>query len=197
VATAVIRCPKCGYPCLLENEKNQQYCCESCKTTFRFVETTKKLKQETKTANCPECGNPIKANSAYTCSECGKTNLCNNCVDEKATKIICKDCLKKSESDCGICGKEAVHRCVVCGVRRCKKDYHNFNVEIKEYSRVLDMKTGRYYSLYCPSCKSEICEECYKKKEGFLKGGLSFYCKKCGSKLKLTAPHTNPLSPVT
>ncbi len=185
-----IRCPKCGSPCLLENEKNQQYHCNSCDAVFRLVETTKKKSlQETKPSSCPDCGNTVQASKIYVCSECGKKNLCNNCVDEETAKIICKECLKKSQRDCGICGKEYVYRCGVCGVRRCKKDYHNFNVEIMEYSRVLDMKTGKYYSLYCPKCQSEICEKCYNKREGFLKGGLSFYCKKCGSKLKLTAPH--------
>jgi hypothetical protein len=191
MATIEIHCPKCGSLCFLENEKNQQYSCNNCDTTFRFLETRKKkIDLGVKPQTCPECGNLVKAGTGYVCSECGKANLCSNCVNENAEKIVCKKCLTKNERACDVCGKEYAHRCGVCGIKRCKKDYHNFNIEIEEYSRVLDMKTGRYYSLYCPTCKSEICEKCYNKKEGFLKGGLSFYCKKCRSKLVLTPPHS-------
>jgi len=190
MATTQIRCPKCGFVCLLEDEKTQQYNCHSCNTVFRIVEKA----GNSEYLNCPECGILVKPGTGHICSECGEADLCNNCISENANKFVCKECLKKKGRACDLCGKEYAYRCGVCGIKRCAKDYYNFNIGIKEYSRVLDLKTERLYSLYCPSCKSPICDKCYEEKEGFLRGGLSFYCKKCGSKLKLLAPHSHKTS---
>ncbi len=190
--TMEIRCPKCRSPCLLEDGKNQQYKCRSCDTAFRFIETiTKKNKLDIIPHDCPECGKYVKPGTGFACSECGKANLCSTCIIEKGEEFICNECLTKNERKCDICGKVYVYRCGVCGIKRCSQDYHNFNIEIKEYSRVLNKMTKRHFSLYCPSCQSPICGKCYKKKERILMGGLSLYCKKCGSKLSLGAPHSS------
>jgi hypothetical protein len=195
LAIVEIHCPKCGSLCDLEDEKSQKYSCSSCEAIFLFLEPiSKKAEVDIESHNCPECGIWVKPDTEYTCSECEKTGLCCSCVSEKADKVTCKECLAKEERACDICGKEYLYRCAICGIKRCRKDYYSFNIEVREYSRVLDMKTGRYYSLYCPTCQGQVCDKCYKKKEGFLRGGLSCYCKKCGDKLKMMAPHSSKTS---
>lgn len=197
MATTQVCCPKCLSPCLLESEKDLQYACTSCDTVFRFVVKKGNIDPVViGSLDCLACGSPLKMGLGYTCDECGSKNLCGKCVVEAEGKVICRKCLTKAERSCDLCNRESAYTCGVCGIKRCAKDYNNFNVEIKEYSRVLDLKTGRFYSLYCPTCKSEICDKCFNKKEGFLRGGLSFYCKKCGSKLTLRPPLSYKKSPL-
>ena len=197
MATDEIHCPKCGSQCELENQEKQQYGCNNCETQFCFITTeTKSQHTSTNLLNCPECGNPLTPNEGYICTQCGTRNLCSNCVDANSEKTICKECLKQNQQDCIACGKQFIFKCGVCGVRTCEKHAYIFNVEIKEYSRALNMKTGKLYSLYCSTCESVICHKCFSKKEGII-SGLKFYCKRCGSKLQICPPHAATKKPQT
>jgi hypothetical protein len=191
MATVEIRCPKCRSLCSLEDKEIQQYECQRCDTAFSFLEPAKKNNITDALSNdCPDCKNYVKPGNGFVCSECGKTNFCSKCIIEKSEKLICKECLTKNERECDICGKDYVYRCAVCGIKRCIEDYSNFNIEIKDYSRALNKRIKNIYSIYCPSCQSQICDKCYKTKEGLFRGGVSLYCKKCGGKLALGVPHS-------
>jgi hypothetical protein len=188
LATAEIHCPKCGSDCSLENKKNQ-YACGACETVFKIIEGKREGSSNVQSNHCPICGTFVRAGNGETCSKCGKENLCNECLTEISGNLVCRSCSAVStDIGCNVCGKESMCRCSVCGIRRCKEHYFDFNTQIREYSRVLNMKTERLYSLYCPTCESTVCSKCFNRKEGMFRGGLKLYCKKCGSKLHFMPP---------
>jgi hypothetical protein len=115
---------------------------------------------------CSECKHILASNSIYACTECGKQNLCPDCVYEVDDRFLCKYCLKNNKLDCLGCGKPVVYTCAVCGERRCKQHGHIFKIEITEYSRVMDLKTGKFYTLYCPNAKLKFAKNATAKKRG-------------------------------
>jgi len=181
-----IRCPRCGSPSSLKDEKTLEYYCDHCGTTFRFVDTTKReLVRDIRRHNCPICGRPVQIDEGHVCKECGIEDLCENCVDEVGRKIICKECIKKEENDCVICGKFATCKCAVCGRRACYKHAVAFDLEGNYWS-----KSCNYFSLSCPTCDHDVCMYCCVEKSSFL-GGKAYYCKKCGTRLKGEPPKMN------
>lgn len=181
MAVVEIRCPRCGSPSSLKDEKTHEYYCDHCGTAFRFVDTTKReVIRDIRRHNCPTCGRPVKADEGYVCTECGKEDLCENCIDEVAHKIVCKECIKKEGSNCRICGNFAPYTCAVCGDKTCRECGHLFDI---------DGEFGGWgnFSLYCPTCRENVCCTCYVVKSGFFSGS-DYYCKKCGSRLKKQPP---------
>jgi len=189
MAVVEIRCPRCGSPSSLKDEKTHEYQCNHCGTIFRFLDTTKKeLIKDIRRHNCPRCGRPVKIGEGYVCKECGKEDLCQNCVEEVADEFICKECVEKKGWNCGICSNMATVTCEVCGKKRCSKHADDF--DFLPYDPV-SQKYDAYMSWYCPICRGSICEECKVEKRGFFGGKPQYYCKKCGNKLQIHPPKSN------
>lgn len=180
MAIVEVRCPRCGSPSSPRNRKKHEYQCDHCGATFIFVDTTKKeVVHDRRAHNCPICGRPVEAGEGYVCRECGKRDLCENCVEKVGKKFLCRECLEEKGWNCP-CGKRGVYECVVCGVRRCKRHAFDFDIEG-------EWEGFRFFSLWCPNCGGEVCSSCAVEKRSFW-GGKTYYCKKCGSKLERNPP---------
>lgn len=208
-----IRCPRCGSPSHLKDEKKHEYQCSHCEATFRFVDTTKKeVIYDTRAHNCPICGRSVKAGEGHICTECGKKFLCNRCIDEirdyetRLERIICKECLKGMGLMCGDlagCSNQYQTSCVVCRKQYCDEhaSYHiDFKIPTpkemrKDFKQTL--RTGysswRPFALYCSNCGGYLCRHCCTEKTSFFGGKRSFYCGKCGSKLTKMLPFDRKL----
>lgn len=91
-----VRCPRCGAPCRRKSSATDEFVCENCGSTFRFMDPTKRtVVRDTPTHNCPSCGAPVKSGEGFACTECGRDEICSKCVRELAGKYICKECIKK------------------------------------------------------------------------------------------------------
>lgn len=189
MAVVEIRCPRCGSPSNLKNQKTHEYYCDHCKATFVFMDTTKReIVRDTKRHNCPICGRPVGADEAYVCTECGKEDLCEKCVDEDCyDKMVCVECIKENEDDCMICGRYGLYSCAVCGHRTCAKDGEKFDVKGDWRSKPEHTWYYHYFSLRCPKCRRMVCRGCFAEKGGFL-SSKEYYCKKCGSRLERSIP---------
>lgn len=130
-----IRCPRCGSPCDKEGNESNVYICPHCKTTFHFVDTTKRVvTTEVRVRNCLFCGAPIEKGKGYKCTRCGKEYFCPSCVSEMEHKFVCLYCLKElseqrprpSEQPCQFCNSTSV-------------------------------------VYYCPTCCKYVCSDCAKR----------------------------------
>lgn len=191
MAIVEVSCPRCGSLCHTRGELKNEYHCDHCGATFRLIDTTKKeIIHDTRPHNCPICGRPVKAEEGYVCTECGKEFLCDNCVDEitdsetHLEKSVCKLCLKKKGLSCEWCSNPYAFRCTVCGKQYCE-EHADFDMHI----RVKKGKWGMHFSLWCDNCKGNVCRRCYVEKTSVF-GGKAYYCKKCGTKLKVDQPLT-------
>lgn len=177
-----IRCPNCSSNSCHKTGKTNEYECNHCGNTFRFLDTTKtEVVRYTRGHNCPICGRPTKIDEGYLCTECGNENLCENCVDAEGEKFLCKECIRNQGLDCQSCGKFADVFCV-CGKRKCSQHAYDFEI----YG---NYEGETHFSLSCESCQRIICADCFIEQISLFRG-KSYYCKKCGSKLKQMYPVT-------
>ncbi len=198
-----IRCPRCGSSSSLKDEKRHEYQCNHCKSTFVFVDTTKKeVIHDTRAHNCPNCGRPVKAGEGYICRDCEAEYLCENCIqvtkEQGFEKIICKKCVEEKGLSCsalsGSCKNINKLSCAVCGKQFCEEHYaveFNAIISTKEMKRRTreTIKKGYsqhpfVFSLYCKHCGGYICLRCYTTRTSFWGGKEVYYCKGCGNKLE-------------
>jgi hypothetical protein len=188
MAVVEIRCPRCGSVSHLKNEKTHEYSCDHCHATFLIVYTTKReVVRDIKRHNCPVCGRPVKMDESYVCIECGKEDLCKNCIKEVDEKNYCGDCIEKLGWACSSCSSPYTIECEVCGRKSCKTHSIMFDIMMEKYSKKSKRKRTFYQSLYCDKCKGWVCSECYEEKRSLL-GGRTYICKKCKNELKLRSP---------
>ena len=134
--------------------------------------------------HCPICRRPVKADEGFVCDECGTGYLCDSCVEEIGGRFLCKRCIKDKGWNCNYCDNKYEVWCQNCGTKCCKIHTDKFDFIPKS---AFDELNKLYHSLYCPTCKSYICNKCYVEIKRTLRGTAE-YCKKCGTKLLRKAP---------
>jgi hypothetical protein len=135
------------------------------------------------------CGRPIKIEESYICKNCGKKNICANCVEEiiseEGFKIwICHKCLRDMSKSCVLfgCNKIFSYECEVCKKHWCYK-------HAQEYINILPQKDSERekMSLYCKSCEGYVCNSCFTIKKQFLRE-KAYHCNGCSSILEKKHP---------
>lgn len=174
-----IRCPQCGSPCS-KSENLDEYVCSHCGSKFKLLNPSSiTITHDERTHNCPVCGKPVPVGSGYKCTECGRIDICDECIDvNEESRYICMDCIKKNGRDCSVCGKFSIYICAACEVtghspptRVCGEHWEFFC----KYG-----SNGEYTRFKCPNC-GDICGGCaIERKVLLLK---KYICPVCGSDL--------------
>jgi len=151
-----VKCPRCGSPCNLKKNVENEYECKNCQATFRFVDPSHKTVIHKVLANtCVSCGAPIKRGEGFACIECKKDALCSNCVRIIKGKYNCIECYNTKTK---IVGSTLI--CPLC---------HGDLSYILSYNRWFCNVCQTWANHVCPFCGSQM-NYCQDK---------SFFCNIC------------------
>jgi len=161
-----IRCPRCGAQCNPLGKTRGEYRCDHCGAVFHLIDPARTtVTHDTRTHNCPYCGRPVRAEEGYMCMECGKEDVCSNCVKRVRDKFICNECLKQKWLIIG-----PSERCPRC---------NNALLYIQRYGRWYCNKCNQYVKHLCPICGESAT---YRTKLG------TGYCTNCKTDLTYQCP---------
>lgn len=173
MTTVEIKCPRCGSTTSVRDKSKGEYHCNHCGAVFHFMDTREStVVHDTRLHNCPICGRPVKIEEGYICTQCGTEYLCSKCVQEKAGKFVCKDCLKQ--------------KMLIVGPSKICPNCNGALSYILQYNR--------WYCMACQKYVQHICSKCGGNTR-YVPKYEDWWCDACKEYLRWSTPQIDSSRP--